>query len=588
MPLERFIEENLAKQWYREDAESARDAYTYDYGESDTQEAQNRRRRSVNYRNAGNAQSIVEAQSTLTQVLIDSTKPALMRWVSHDQLLDIEADNQDADAIQSQAQLEGVSAEDLPPTREKRVRDGLPETFFNDVVTTLLLYGLSGTLINDVIRPTVIDPVVTAVRPEYICTSLMLTGDDIDRLRMLFAGGEEVAEPLFPIQNSQPVEVKYGNCEYEGATYRFFRDPQGALHTQQIPVRDLNHVIWDTDHYTRAPIGVYGKVRAFEPKWEQRWRKKNKIIANALEADILVEKGLLPSDKAENYGDSIVEIERSGADSQIPIEQRIYTIPNKVELLSTINDELVDLETRARQLTGLVELTNLAQDMTQRTATEVSIDFYRATTTIKSLVDMVAHLIDLTFKVIGLVFFREEWQTKLRKNPLELEQEVAAANALFADLMALHQMDPQGTNLGGAVDAKAISETLKIRARAAGLDPSIFDLNFQAASVNAEMQAEQAELAQQRDVAQLHIQAETATATSQVAIAETEKVRAQASKYSNDTYLAQQEHALKVEEHRAKVAAERAKLLVDIMKASPEAGMDAALAALDRIYGQAA
>ena len=552
-PLRAMIRQKLSRAsiQYNQEAEEARDAYTYDYGDTSfyNQGQRRRGRGSTHAYNRYDDRNVFSETRTLTQVLIDSSKPNLLRWMESSGILDIEEDAY----LAEQSQQPGEPETPI----EDAIEDELPEGHMDLALSDLLLFGMTGFVANSAIKPTLIDPAYTYLSDRCVITSFELTEDEIyDLIGLLIGDSVQHVSPPSLYQGTAGYDnktaVRYGNVKYHGVWYRFLVDPMDELYVQAVPEPDLNYVVWDRDTNTNHPIGVYGKIRAFEPKWRHRQRKKNKIIHNVLEASLIVKEGMLPEDTKRLYTDEILEIAGAGAEGAMQAE----VVPDKRELIEAINNELDLLEAQSRQLTGLIQVNQFDANQTERSATEVSIEFYRSSTALKVVMDRMAILIKGVYMTVARERFGIPITIKLRKNPLELEQEVAEAATLYADVFTMWQADPEGTKLGGVVDGRSLSELLKIRARAAGIDPALFNLNFETATENAEMQQELQETQQQMMFAELQIKTEQASAASHLALAELEKARVNSGKASNEAFERQQKHLLEVHEARAKLFAD--------------------------------
>ena len=544
-PLRSMIRTKLSKAnlQYNQEAEEARDAYTYDYGDTSlyNQRQRHRGRGTIHSANRYDERNVLSETRTLTQVLIDSSKPALLRWMRSAGILDIE---EDLWLAENAPQTSG------PPETpiEDAIEDELPPDYTDKALTDLMLFGITGIISNAAIKPTLIDPAYTYEADHCIITSFELTTDEVYDLIAMFIG-EADQQVMPPSSYDDRNAVRYGNLKHQGVWYRFFLDPMDDLYVQPIPEPDLSYVVWNRDVLTSSPIGVYGMIRAFEAKWRHRQRKKNKIIHNVLEASLIVQAGTLPEDTKRLYTDEILEVAGAGAETS----PATTLVPDKRDAIDMINNELVLLEAQARQLTGLIEINQFDPAQTQRTATEVSIEFFRSSTALKVLMDLMAEMTECSYKTTARERLGFPITTKLRKNPLELEQEIAEAAALYADVFTLWQADPEGTKLGGVVDGRSLSELLKIRARAAGIDPSLFTLNFESATVNAEMQQQLQQQQQDLLAAEMEIKVEQASAGSHLALAELEKAKVQSGKASNEAFEKQQEFLFKVREARAKL-----------------------------------
>lgn len=603
-PLEQYIRSCLSEFSFDEDPRTALDYLTWDWGQYE----KSRRSRNRNRGRLGrtyNPTDTISEYATLTQVLIDSTKPSIYRWLTNEALLDIDDDEdmaeellafreQTADAPPEVMSIIGPMLDEAEqaPTMEEDLREILPDELQQDLTTDFLLFGIAGTLVNAVIRPTLIDPTVTLTKPrdKFIVTEITITNAEMDILQRMFSGdaAEQDMPAVFSLtQTEEEVVIRYGNLEYEGQKFRFFIDPTDSLFIQEIPRFDLNYVVWDRDVLTQEPIGVFGKIRSLEPKHRQRQEKLNKFIHNALEASMFIQKDMLPADKREIYKDAIVEVEGGTADGDASISDRVYEVPNKLELVELLRSELALLEQQARQLTGLVEVNNFSPDQTRRTATEASIEFYRSTTQIKNIIDKLALLQKETYLTAAQELFGRKISITLRKNPIDLEQEVEAAHILFDKLITVYQLDPEGLKLGGAVDAKAISECLKILSKSAGLKPEVFALNFQTASMNAELAAEAQVKAEEAELAALAVTGQQTRAQLNVSLAELAKARTQAEKASNEAVLDQQQHYLKERELRAQILKDRALAILQLLKDRPEVQPEQARTLLDSLYEEA-
>ena len=548
-PLEQHVRDVIGARVDDQDASRALDTYTYFYG--GWNHLNNRRRYSGPDAQAQfNERDYQSYDVTLTQLLIDSVKPHLLRWLQSDELIDVDWEQPPQPAQDpSQAPQEPPNAEDI-------IEDVLPDDWLDRAVTDLLLFGMTGVLLNGALSPVAVDPITTHVRDDVIYTTLRVTGEDLRTLRELFGEQDPENDISRAIQASstETFDIKYGNVKWEGAHHRFMVDTDDSLLMQQIPMPDLNYVVWQKDAFTENPIGVYGMVRRWEAKWKQRQAKKNKILSNALEADTFIQKGILPKDDNNPYKDQIVEVDMDvPADGQANIQNHIYRVPDKTDLLTSIVEDLDRIEAQARQLTGLVEVARFDPDQTQRSATEAGIEYYRTTTTLKNLIDRLAKLIEAVYHTVAAEMMQLGIVTTLRKNPIELEQEVAAANVLFDKMVTVAQLDPQGTQFGGAVDARGISAVFQVIARSAGLDASLFELNWETANTNRQMQDEQNRIAQQSAEADMQIKAESAAANSQLAIASNQKVKVESQKASNDIIVKQQEFILSVQAKRAEL-----------------------------------